>query len=464
LEASPSQNRPLTSIANPFRSLSNWQRLAVIGFLLLFVPLGAMVVRRSAFLDRRMGDVGCYFRAAWAVRAGVDPYTVVEENKFHYNYPPFLAIVMTPLADAPADEPRPWMLPYWGSVLVWYLISVVALALGVHWLASALEDHMLPDFDRASLRGSYRWWALRLLPVMACIIPIGHSFMRGQVNLIVILCLCATMAAMIRGQSWRAGWWLAWPITIKVFPAFLLLYPLVQRNWRCLGGCAVGLIVGLGLVPAVYFGPQRTVDYYTEFARVTLAPGLGVGADQSRAEELTNLTSTDSQSFVAMLHNTIHPNRYTRPHDASPTLRRVSYVLGAAVLLLTLTAGRWSRIPVGPDICLYLGTLVLVMLFICPVCHLHYYSFATPLMMGVLASSWKERLDPVFGWGLILLFAVNIVGNIVPNLPGCEALRERGFATIPALILWATALVSLWSSRRQAAPAEINLSSGRLAA
>jgi hypothetical protein len=99
------------------------------------------------------------------------------------------------------------------------------------------------------------------------------------------------------------------------------------------------------------------------------------------------------------------------------------------------------------------------------VCHLHYYSFATPLMMGVLASTWKERIDPALGWGMLVLFTVNIIGNIVPNLPGCEALRERGFATIPALILWATALVILWrSAREKAAPAQFHLFPERLAA
>jgi len=421
----------------------------VAGFLFIFIPLGLMVVRRDAFLERRMGDLGCYLRAAWAVRTGVDPYSIVEENKFHYNYPPFLAIVLTPLADAPAGEPRPWMLPYWGSVLAWYVINLLSLALGIHWLASALEDHCFQGMTVLGLRGSCRWWALRLLPVAACSIPIGHSFMRGQVNPIVIMCLCASMAALIRGRSWRAGWWLSWPITIKVFPAFLLLYPLVQRNWRCLGGCAIGLFVGLILIPALYFGPLRTVEYYEEFVRVTLAPGLGVGEDQSRSDELTHLTSTDSQSFLAVLNNNIYPDRYDRPDDASPALRRVSYVLGAAVLLATLCAGQWRRRPIGPEAPLYLGALVMVMLFICPVCHLHYYSFATPMVMGVLAAVWGNELNPSLGWGLLLLFAFNVAGNILSNLPGCESLRDRGFATLPALMLWAAALMMLWRASRR---------------
>ena len=437
------------------RPLVRWERLVVIGVLLATIPLGYMVVRRAAFMQRRMGDIGCYLRAAWAVRTGADPYTIVAEILFHYNYPPFLAIAMTPLADAPAGEPRPWMLPFAMSVFVWYAVNLVCLALGIHWLAGALEEHALPESSHTGLAGAYRWWALRVFPFLVCMVPIGHSFMRGQVNPIVIMCLCACMAALIRGRSWRAGWWLSWPISIKVFPAFLLIYPLVQRNWRCLGGCAIGLFTALVVIPVVCLGPQRTYEYYDEFVRVTLAPGLGLGHDESRYEELTQLRSTDSQSFVAMLHNTIHGDPATRPPDASPELRRVSYVLGAAALLFALWAGRWGRSAVGPEIPLYLGSVVMVMLFLCPVCHLHYYSMALPMVMGLVAARWKGSLDPAIGAGFVVLLVVNFVGNGLPNLPGCEWLRERGFATYPALILWGTALVVLWRSARRRGAAEM---------
>ena len=96
-----------------------------------------------------------------------------------------------------------------------------------------------------------------------------------------------------------------------MFPAFLLLVPLVRRDLRCLAGCAAGLAVGLVLVPVAAFGPARTRDYYAEYVRVTLAPGLGLGADPSRADELTEVGATDSQSLVAALHNTLHPDRLT---------------------------------------------------------------------------------------------------------------------------------------------------------
>src|SRR4051794_29187 len=67
----------------------------------LFVAFGGLVELRTALLSRRMGDLDCFLRAAWAVRSGADLYDVIDDNGFHYNSPPLLAILVTPLADPP---------------------------------------------------------------------------------------------------------------------------------------------------------------------------------------------------------------------------------------------------------------------------------------------------------------------------------------------------------------------------
>jgi hypothetical protein len=283
-----------------------------------------------------------------------------------------------------------------------------------------------------------------MTPVLGCLVPIGHTLMRGQINLVVLLCFCAMMAALLRGRSGRAGWWLAWPICIKVYPAFLLLYPLVRRDWRFLGGAAVGLLVGLILIPIVALGPIRTRNLYLEYYRVTLAPGLGIGEDLSRAGELTHITSTDSQSLLAALHNNLHPDRATRPSDASSALRMVSYLLGGLLTAITFWAAGWKRLPAGRDIPLVLGALVLNMLILCPVCHLHYFCLGLPLVMGLLAYSWERRPASQLGWPLAGLLAANTVLLALPNLPGWGMLlRERGCALLSALLLWVAAVVCL---------------------
>src|SRR5215212_4692309 len=122
--------RPLNTLE---RSALGLLVLAVLGFCVL-------VEIRSAFLTRRMGDLGCYLRGAWAARAGEDMYGVTDDNDWHYNYPPFLAIVLTPLADPPRGYDTAGYLPYGLSAAIFMVLNLAFLVYAAHALASALEE------------------------------------------------------------------------------------------------------------------------------------------------------------------------------------------------------------------------------------------------------------------------------------------------------------------------------------
>src|SRR5579884_1198075 len=159
---------------------------ALLGFFFVLVLFGALVEVRSAFQRTRKGDLNVFLRAGWAVRAGADLYAVTDDNGFHYHYPPLLALVAAPLADAPAGADRAGMLPYSLSVALCYVLNLLCLAFAVHHLAGALEQTMAGRFRLIWPAGSRGWWALRLGPVLACLIPIGHTLSRGQVNLLLL--------------------------------------------------------------------------------------------------------------------------------------------------------------------------------------------------------------------------------------------------------------------------------------
>ena len=147
-------HRPLTT--NHPDSLTRLQRIVLW---LLGICLVAMIVPielRSAFLKRPMTDLQVYLRAAWAVRTGHDLYDIIDDNGWHYQYPPLFAIVMVPLADPPPGIDRAGMLPLWASVAFWYAFSVACLALSVHWLASALEERSVHPLGKAPRSGAIR--------------------------------------------------------------------------------------------------------------------------------------------------------------------------------------------------------------------------------------------------------------------------------------------------------------------
>ncbi|HVS39004.1 MAG TPA: glycosyltransferase family 87 protein [Gemmataceae bacterium] len=424
---------------------SPWLRRLPIMLVLVLAAFGALVEYRSCFIERRMGDLTVFVRTAWAVRSGEDIYDVADEKGFHYQYAPLLAILMTPLADPPAGVDRTWVLPYPAIAAIWYVLNVAFLAIAVHWLASALEERGDAVCRPQSHNG--RWWQLRLAPVLVCLPMIGHTLMRGQVNLLLLLLLCGMVTASLRGRRLQAGLWLAGAICLKLIPAFLLLYPLSRRDGRCLVGCAIGLVAGLGLIPAAAFGPARTATYFEEWTKVLILPGLGAGEEGSRDKELIDATATDSQSFQSTIHNTMYPNWATRPPQPSPLVRGAHWLLASCLTLVTLWAGR-RRIGDRAAEVVAFGALVVMMLVSSPVSHTHYFCLALPLTMGVTAL-WQRSGGRGLSAVLWLVGTFAVAANIVALLPGLELIRDCGAVFYAALLLWLTGIVLL---RRTANP------------
>jgi hypothetical protein len=446
---------PLSSPAGRSPWPSAWEKGALLAFLGVVVAFGWLVELRSAFLQRRMGDLVVFVRTAWAVRTGRDIYTITDHNGYHYHYPPLFAILLVPLADPPGWADHSAMVPYPVTVALWYVLSLVFLALAVHLLAGALEHRSADPAVRCQPAGCRRWWVLRLLPVLLCLPSVGHTLMRGQVNLLLLLLVCGTVAALLRGHSWRAGFWLAGAVCLKVIPAFLLVYPLWRRDLRCLVGCALGLVVGLGVIPAAVFGPARTLEYYREWSQVLAAPGLGIGDDSSRGKELLEANASDSQSFEEVFHNTLHPDRTTRPQSRSFAAHLFHWLAGGLLTGLTLLAA-WRRsrarpaVAGGPGTVLEFGALVQIMLLLSPICHLHYFALSVPLVMGMLALAWER--GEALSWWVILVLAVNVVASVLPHLPALFMLRDLGLAAYGAVLLWLTGWLLLWQGRGSAQP------------
>ena len=423
------------------KPLGRWERCGLSLFVLLLCALGGLVEYRSAFLTRRMGDLDVFLRAAWAVRNGEDLYQVTSDNDWHYIYPPLYAILMTPLADPPRDADPAGYLAYPVSVAICYLLNLLCLFVGVHLLASALEERIgVPSFATQP-RYCRRWWALRVLPVLVCFLPIGHTMMRGQVNVIVLASLCAALAGWIRGQSFRAGAWLALAICIKVIPAFLLVYPIWKRDGRAVAGCALGLFLGLGLIPVLAFGPERTVTHYETYGRVFFGPFLKLSEDDSRKEEiLGGVNATESVGVRNALHNWMHPDPNHRPAELTFPAKLTYLLLGIAMTFVTL----WPRSDRALRVAQGFGALILLMAIFSPVCHSHYLLFCVPLVMSLLANAWKDRADVHVPWPLVTTFTLFTVTMAIAYLPGMEILKDRCASLFATLPMWGIPIWQLW--------------------
>lgn len=426
------QNRGIVETLKP------WERATIAGLALAAVVFGVLVTVRTALLSRRMGDLGVYTRAGWAARqGGSELYSLRCDNGWSYNYPPLLAILFIPFADAPYGKEGSGPISFELVTILWYLLNLFFLFWGIHLLASAHESIRASKESPQPHVGSPSWWRFRLIPLFACLLPIGSTLMKGQSNLLVLFSLCGFLAYLVRGRSFLSGIFLATAICIKIFPAFLLILPLHHRNLRCLLGCTLGLLVGLVAIPVLVFGPHQAVACYREFAIVTLAPGLGLSSNSSRATELTNATATDNHNLRSLLHNTLNLDRPLRPSIVSPLVGKLHWLLGGLLTLLTLIAFRRHTFDPSEAILLYGGSLIVVMLLICPVTHLHYFCFLLPLIMTIT----YQLCGPLVVWCPVMIgvMALSIGTVLIEQLPGSEVLRDLCVASYGGLIFWGMA-------------------------
>ena len=430
--------------------LTRWGKLGVFGFFLFLVAFGGLVEYRSALLSRRMGDLDVFLRAAWAVRNDADLYAITSDNDWHYIYPPLFAILLTPLADPPKWADQAGYLPYAVSVAICYVINLLCLLWGVHRLASALEERAEDAGFREQPKYCRRWWLLRLWPILICFLPIGHTMMRGQANVIVLAILCMATAGWIRGKNGRAGVWLALAICIKVIPAYLLVYPLWKRDGRALLGCAAGLFVGLALLPIFAFGSvTKTVTHYESYANSFFGPFFKMNDDDRNKDEILGVNATDSISVKDALHNWMYtePGK-KRPDDLHPVAKAAYLLLGIAMTFLTLWPGTWPRRDSTTLAAHQLAGLILLMTIFSPVCHSHYLLFCLPIVMSLLAHAWQDQSTLRMPWMLTTSFVVFVLTMAIAYLPGLEILKDRCAALFATLPLWGMGVAQLWSTSR----------------
>ncbi len=448
VEDKPAYSAPLKTSSEPLTKLHVAGLSILLATLILF---GAWVEFRGALANKRLTDFGSYLRASWSVRTGRDMYKITDDRGWHYVYPPLFAILMTPLADPPHGEDRTGYLPYEASVGIWYIFTMALGIAGIGILARAVED---PFRNLAAGRGrrfSVRWWALRAAPLLILLPGIGRCQVRGQVGLLIVFLLCCAAASILKGRRFRAGLWLSAAISIKIIPAVLLAFPLWRRDWRMLYGSAVGLLVGLVLVPVFALGPQRAIASYESFYQEIMVAGIKGDTGGRNGRELTGIASTDSNSPMVVLHNIMHPDRKSRPKVTDPGVRAAHWTIVFLMLVITLAAsgwkGRWYSGKVDATVAdVSIFTALIPLMFVAsPIFHPHYVSMAVPLVMVLIVILWER-----YSYGHIplrwkALFWFIALSHLVTSIDKGPFLyfRDFGLVLLSTVALWAATLAAI---------------------
>lgn len=187
-------------------------------------------------------------------------YTPERTGQGGFYYSPLFALLGIPLSYLP---PRVTALLY---------IAVEAVLLGASLIL--IKRWTRYQVGRTSL--GILFWLTFLLAFLNTVLG---QFHQGNVSLpIFFLCLMSGYSYLFGHRRLSAAW-LAFAINIKIFPAFLVGFALLRRDWRYCSWLAAFLLL-LFLAPALYFGWDGNWQLHREF--LTTLPGYGSENDMAR--------------------------------------------------------------------------------------------------------------------------------------------------------------------------------------
>ncbi len=203
------------------------RQLAVLAVLAVLWVL--LVPGRRGFFD-----VGVYYGAVQHWLGGGDLYDYLRPGTVYgFTYPPFAALLMTPLA------PLPWHT----AIAVSIVLNVVAGGLVIRWLV-----------------GGGRTW---LLAALLCVFvaPVRDTVSFGQVNLVL---LALVWWDLRRGPpaGTGVGIGIGLATAVKLTPGLFVLYLAVARRWRAFL-VAAATAAGATLVAAAV-SPAASRTFWTE--------------------------------------------------------------------------------------------------------------------------------------------------------------------------------------------------------
>ncbi|MDW5326499.1 glycosyltransferase 87 family protein [Plantactinospora sp. KLBMP9567] len=230
-------------------------------FGVIAVVSSALVLRRPDW--ERLSDLHIYHGAVRHLHAGQPLYEFVAENGGPFTYPPFAALVLSPIG----------LLPEGVLQLCWLVLTCAAVAA----IAIAVGGAVTSRRHRRPL----------VVAAIACALmlsaPAQSNLRFGQVSVFIVL-LALVDGAGLTPARYR-GVLVGIAAAVKLTPLLFVVFFLVSRRWRD-AGRAAGAFLACGLIGAVVL-PADSWTFWT-----------GTFLNTSR---VGNLASLGNQSLHGML-------------------------------------------------------------------------------------------------------------------------------------------------------------------
>jgi hypothetical protein len=196
------------------------------------------------------GAIGRWRREILAYMQGTSIYGRETGSEGHPNMPA-TAVLLYPVVALPVPA----------MALVWNLAKLAAIA-GMICMAARVATPggmRLPD------------WIV-LIGILCAIQFYSADIQHGNTNVFVACAVIAHVWLFRAGRDLSAGLCLALAICLKVTPGLFVLYWLTQRQWRVLGGVAIGMTALLAM-PFAFLDAGYYVETSKAWVNTILLPG-----------------------------------------------------------------------------------------------------------------------------------------------------------------------------------------------
>lgn len=313
--------------------------------------------------------------------AGRPIYTPLQEvlaSHFHENLPiehnahPPVAVLMTlPLG----------VFDFFWAYLVWNVLSLVALGVSL-WLIMR--------------RDGVGFSGVALLPILALLVTsnvLAHQLFQGQLNLVLLLLITLCWVAWRSGRINLAGASIGLAAALKLFPAFLLLFFVIRRQWQAVISAGI-VFVALNVVAGMVFGWECFYTYVVE-----VMPNVSNFRDTWPNASLMGLWSK--------LFNATRGD--VEPIWQSPLAAQLALFASSAVVV-ALTAWRIRQAGGRRQTDVAFALCAIAMLLVSPVVWDHYFL----LLILPLAILWKS-VGPSMGKRALVLLAIAMLMTLQPR-------------------------------------------------
>jgi alpha-1,2-mannosyltransferase len=337
--------------------------------------------------------------------------------------PPFQAAFFAPFAALAAVSPT-------AARLLWHALNLACFALGVWWSLTAWNAARwrlgLPELA---------WLPMLFAPLFAILLPLQTNFEHQNMNALLLAFIAGATVQLLIGSTIVAGVFIGVAAALKAFPALLIVYLLVRRQWTA-ALAAISSAAALSIVlPLGVYGYAGFVDLAKTFWRLGNSGWPVRGNNQSLIAAIDRLTMGHFGA-ADMFGVRAADLAGVRTAAEAPVATAVFAVVAGVLLLFQfLTLLRTPRAQAAVPV--EMASVTVLAILLSPIAWDHYWTMMFPAFLIIYGSS--DRL--LLGRGARWLFwaAAVLTSGLSPltlGRSGFNLARALSVDTLAALVLF----------------------------